>query len=187
MREHQWETALKLVCSSCTCARHNLTQLKILLRLHWTRSIFGEIFPVIDLACPRCKTQPADHIHMFWSCPPFTTFWADIFQAYSIIFNVNFLQTENVPYSVLLMKHTLSGKAHVVIAFTSPLAGRLILLLWKGQTPPRFSRWISDITSFLKPEKIRHTLKGSIQDFERTWSPFLTYYESLQIPLKQTH
>ena len=32
---------------------------------------------------------------------------------------------------------------------------------------------------------IRYTLKGSIQSFERTWTPFLSYYDSIQTPLQE--
>ena len=186
MREDQWEAALDLVHTSSPCARHSLIQLKILLRVHWTRAKLATIFPDVDPSCPRCKNQPADHIHMFWSCPFLRTFWADIFHAYSTMFGVV------IPPNPLCAifgftdeTRSLKGRAHVVIAFTSLLARRLILLLWKEQTPPTFSRWIRDTMSLLKLEKIRYTLKGSIQSFERTWTPFLSYYESIQSPLQE--
>ena len=186
MREDQWEAALDLVHTSSPCARHSLIQLKILLRVHWTRAKLAKIFPDVDPSCPRCKSQPADHIHMFWSCPFLRTFWADIFHAYSTMFGVV------IPPNPLCAifgftdeTRSLKGRAHVVIAFTSLLARRLILLLWKEQTPPTFSRWIRDTMSLLKLEKIRYTLKGSIQSFERTWTPFLSYYESIQSPLQE--
>ncbi|KAF3844323.1 hypothetical protein F7725_007486 [Dissostichus mawsoni] len=62
---------------------------------------------------------------------------------------------------------------------------RLILLSWKDQAPPNFTRWIRDTMHFLKLEKIRYTLKGSVQKFTKIWTPFLNYYDSLQIPLNK--
>ncbi len=86
MADDQWEAVLKLIHSSSPCARHSLIQLKIALRAHLTKAKLAKNFPSMDPACPRCKGQPADYIHMFWSCPRLNTFWANIFNAYSIMF-----------------------------------------------------------------------------------------------------
>lgn len=181
LREDQWEAALDLVHTSSPCARHSLIQLKVLIRVHWTQN-----FPDVDPSCARCKSQSADHIHMFWSCPHLKTYWADIFQACSVMCCVNIPPNSICAISAFTEETcSLKGKFHVVIAFTSWLARLLIILIWKEQTPPTFSRWIRDTMSFLKLEKIRYTLKGSIQSSERTWTPFLTYYESIQRPLQQ--
>lgn len=187
MRDDQWEAALRLVHTSSPCARHSLMQLKVILRIHWTAAKLAKVFPNVDPSCPRCKSQTADLLHMFWSCPHLRTYWADIFRAYSTMCSAS------IPPNPLCAifgfteeTRSLKGKFHVVIAFTSLLARRLILLMWKDKKPPTFNRWIRDTMSFLKLEKIRYTLKGSIQSFERTWTPFLTYYRSLQSPLQQT-
>lgn len=81
--------------------------------------------------------------------------------------------------------HSLKDKAPTIIAFTSLIARRLILLSWKEKTPPNFTRWIRDVMHFLQFEKIRYTLKGSLQNFKKIWTPFLEYYESLQEPLNK--
>ena len=111
-------------------------------------------------------------------------FAANIFKAYSKMF-----QKDVTPNPICALFgctpeiHGLKGKAGVVIAFTSLIARRLILLSWKKDTPPTSPRWIRDIMHFLTLEKIRSTLKGSLQKFERAWTPFLEYYKSLQILL----
>lgn len=74
-------------------------------------------------------------------------------------------------------------KASVVIAFTTLLARRLILLRWKQRAPPSFSHWIKDLMYFLKLEKTKYTLKGSSQTFTKIWRPFLDFFDSLQEPL----
>ena len=180
----QWAAVLDLIHSSSTCARHGLIQLKIVLRVHFTNAKLARIYPTVDPSCPRCKAQPADHIHMFWSCPRLTKFWSDIFNAYSIMFRK--VVSPN-PICALFgftpETRSIRGKAFVVIAFTSLLARRLILLSWKQATPPSFTRWIKETMYFLKLEKIKFTLRGSVQKFEEIWTPFLDYYESLQVPL----
>lgn len=123
---------------------------------------------------------------MFWSCPSLNTFWSNIFNAYSIMFK-NII-TPN-PLCALFRCtpeiHGLKDKAEAVIALTSLIARRLILLSWKKNSPPNFPRWIRDTMFFLTLEKIRYTLKGSLQKFESTWTPFLEYYKNLQIPLNE--
>lgn len=186
LTELQWNAVLDLIHKSSPCARHSLIQLKIVLRVHLTGARLAKIFPNIDPSCPRCKGQPADYMHMFWSCPNLGTFWVNIFDAYSRIF-----QTDIAPNPICALfgftpeTNLIKGKAYVIIAFTSLIARRLILLSWKDQAPPNFARWIRDTMQFLKLEKIRYTLKGSLQNFRKIWTPFLEYYDSLQVPLNQ--
>ena len=143
-------------------------------------------FPHVDPSCPHCKAQPADLIHMFWSCSNLKSFWTSIFNAYSQMLQVNLPPDplcDLFGYSQKI--HHCPKKAHILIAFTSLIARRLILLLWKSQTPPTFNRWIKDIMHFLKLEKINFTLKGSLQDFRTVWTPFLKYYDSLKTSLEK--
>lgn len=110
---------------------------------------------------------------MFWSCPHLRTFWADVFQAYSAIFDVNIPPNPVCGiFSFTDETCSLKGKARVVIAFTSLLARCLILLLWKEQTPTRFSRWISDIMSFLKLEKNQTHAERLHSEFWENLDPF---------------
>ncbi|KAJ8012533.1 hypothetical protein DPEC_G00043810 [Dallia pectoralis] len=165
LTDDQWRAALALIHTSSPCARHSVMQLKVVLRVHLTKSRLVKIFPEVDPTCPRCKGQPADHLHMFWSCPKLATFWASIFGAYSEMLRKNITPD---PLSALFGTALENSP---LIAFTSLLVRRLILLSWKDQTPPSFTRWIRDVMHFLKLEKIRYTLIGSMQTF-RTGPPF---------------
>ncbi|KAF3845137.1 hypothetical protein F7725_008300 [Dissostichus mawsoni] len=78
---------------------------------------------------------------------------------------------------------SLPNSAQVVIAFSTLLARRLILLKWKQHSPPSFSQWVKDVMYFLQLEKIKFLLRGSSNTFIRTWKPFLDFYDSLQDPL----
>lgn len=137
---------------------------------------------ITDPSCPRCKGQPADHIHMFWSCPALSIFWPNIFDAFTKIFGKKVCPS---PISAIfgISPLTLPSNAHNVIAFTTLIARRSILLNWKRQSPPSFKRWIRETMYFLKLEKIRFTLKRTTQQFLETWNPFLNYFEELQISL----
>ena len=103
--------------------------------------------------------QQTIYIHMFWSCPKHYTLWASIFGAYS-----EMLQRVITPNSVCAL-FGLTPENRFLIAFSSLIARRLcltlILLSWKNQAPPNFTRWIRDVMHFLKLEKIQYTLKGA--------------------------
>ena len=166
------------------CARHGLIQLKVVLRAHLTKARLAKIFPDTDPSCPRCNGQPADYMHMFWSCPKLSQFWHRIFCAYSEMFNRNIDPNPKCAlFGFTPETRSIAGKAHEIIAFTSLVARRLILLAWKDKAPPSFTRWIRDTMQLLKLEKIRYTLRGSLQNFWRIWTPFVSYYENLQTPL----
>lgn len=183
LTDDNWKAVLDSIYTSSPCARHNVIQLKIVLRVHLTKTKLVKIFPNVDPSCPRCKGQPADCIHMFWSCPRLNTFWANIFGAYNIMLQKNI--TPNPVSALFGFIPEIHPKKCPLIAFTSLIARRLILLSWKEQAPPSFTRWIRDVMHFLKLEKTRYTLRGSIQTFRKVWSPFLEFYESLQTPLNK--
>lgn len=186
LRDDQWDSILDLIHTSSLSAKHSLIQLKVVHRVHFTRARLAKIYPNLDPLCPRCRGQPADLMHMFWLCPSLFTFWRTIFKAYSHMFGT---RLDPDPVSALFgltSKESLAvlpTKAHVVIAFTSLLARRLILFKWKQNTPPSFSHWVKDVMYFLHLEKIKYTLKGTSQSFLKIWRPFLDYYDSLQGPL----
>ena len=66
-----------------------------------------------------------------------------------------------------------------VIAFTSLIARRKILLLWKSPQPPTFKSWLHDILFLLKLEKVKFSLKGRPENFYSHWKPLLEYVNIL--------
>ena len=68
-----------------------------------------------------------------------------------------------------------------IMSFTSLLARRLILIKWNYESPPTHNRWIKDALHYIKLEKMRFSLKGSLSSFKKTWTPFLDYVKTLTI------
>ena len=64
------------------------------------------------------------------------------------------------------------------IAFLTLLARRLVLIKWKDCKPPTFTHWVKDALYFLKLEKIRHSLKGSANNYNKIGGPFLDYVKT---------
>lgn len=172
--EEQWEKILSRVHSSSFCARQGLMQCKILHRSHWTKVRLSKIYPEVDPMCDRCHQAPASTAHMFWSCPSLHKYWSLIFKTLSEVLGI-YVQ----PLPVTALFGTLSLSLDMpkyktdFVAFVTLLARRLILINWKSPTPPTHSSWINDIFHFIKLEKIRHTIKGSSDNFYKIWGPFL--------------
>ena len=59
-------------------------------RAHLSNARLARIYPSIEPLCPRCRGQPADLIHMFWLCPNLSSFWVNIFNAFSEMFGTRF-------------------------------------------------------------------------------------------------
>ena len=177
--EDYWQRVLRLIHSSSICARHGLLQCKIVHRVHYTNMRLSRIYPNVSDSCNRCHQSPADHSHMFWSCPRLTTFWSEIFTSLNRAYNTVISPD---PLSALFgspLQPLASKTMQTVLAFTTLLARRLILFNWKLPQPPTHNRWVKEVLLCIKLEKLRFSLKGSLERFETTWSPLLNYIESL--------
>ena len=149
-------------------------------RVHLTKAKLARIYPNTDPTCDRCKHAPATLIHMFWTCSTLRTFWLAIFKSLSEVFSMVI-----DPHPLIALFGVRPGDCiwplnmHNVVAFTTLLARRQILLNWKSAKPPSHTRWIRDIMFHLKLEKIKFTLKGNKDKFNKVWMPFLTYFDNI--------
>lgn len=61
-----------------------------------------------------------------------------------------------------------------MIAFSTLLARRLILIKWKDKFPPAFNHWVKDLMNHLVLEKIRYSVQGCASKFDIIWQPVIT-------------
>lgn len=175
-----WDGAIDRINTSTSCARLGLIQFKIFHRLHFCKSKLAAIYPDVEDKCDRCALSPANLTHMFWSCPRLEFFWTTIFEMLSEAFSVRLEPSPQIAiFGVPQNFRLLTTKDSNIVAFTTLLARRRILLGWKSPTPPSIAMWLTDIMHFLKLEKIKFTLRGSTKKFLLYWQPFITYFESL--------
>lgn len=177
INEEQWTDVLRKIHSSSMCARHSLIQFKVVHRTHLHKSKLARIYAHIDPTCDRCKLSEADLVHMFWLCPKIQQYWEGICDALSNVLGVGI----NLNPVLLLFGVTPGGLGlpaggKKLIAFSTLLARRLILLKWKDAAPPTVSHWIKDVLFHLKLEKIRYVMRGSEKKFHQIWTPFLTFF-----------
>uniref|UniRef100_A0A3P9H232 Reverse transcriptase domain-containing protein n=1 Tax=Oryzias latipes TaxID=8090 RepID=A0A3P9H232_ORYLA len=175
-----WSEALDNIHSSSICLRHQVIQFKIVHRLHWSKAKLSKFVHNIDPTCDRCSCSVANLSHMFWSCSKLDHFWESIFTFFSDV-----LRTPLQPsvFSVLfgVLPVNLDHRAQTIISFGTLIARRLILLKWKEKYPPTFNMWLKDLLHFLVLEKIRSSMKGSVQRFYLTWNPILEHLKDLDV------
>lgn len=95
---------------------------------------------------------------MFFSCPALTNFWQIYFNTMSKVLWRTSHTSPHIGIFGLPEDYTLySTKELGVIAFTSLLAKRHLLLNLKSTTAPSSTQWIKETMSFLEVEKIRYT------------------------------
>ncbi|XDV36150.1 hypothetical protein PO909_005994 [Leuciscus waleckii] len=183
LSEDFWEKALRAVNSSSSCARFSLIQFKVVHRIHFSKARLAKIYPGgQDEGCNRCSQTPCDLTHMFWSCPKLLNFWQLYFDAISKILSLRICPSPHIaifgrPPDGLKLTTIQTN----VIAFTSLIARRKILTLWKSPLPPSFKAWLCDALFFLKLEKIKFTLRGSTDTFYSHWKPLINYVNQLSV------
>ena len=168
---------------SLICAGHSFMQCQILHRAHYTKARLAKMFDTVSPLCDRCQQATANYSHMFWSCSSLTRFWSEIFSTLSKVTGRGVTPNAlTALFGVWSFPPTLSPAKKDLIAFTTLLARRLILLKWKSSVPPTYTNWVKEVLYFLKLEKIRLTLIGKDVLFEKTWNPFLSYVNSTRCP-----
>lgn len=182
LEEDVWESALLRVNDSTSCAKLSIIQFKILHRIHYSKVRLARMFPNIDASCDRCRNTPADLTHMFWSCPTLATYWSTIFKTLSEALNIDLQPSATMAiFGITEKRHTTLRKSYKnIIAFTTLLARRRLLLHWKSKNPPKVSMWLRDLTQFIHLEKIKYTLRESRDKFFSVWDPVLTYLNNLK-------
>lgn len=76
-----------------------------------------------------------------------------------------------------------STKEKDIIAFTTLLAHRRILLAWETPTPPSRSAWLKVMMFCLSLEKTKYALKGCNNHFTKKWQPLISYFNNLSVLL----
>ena len=118
---------------------------------------------------------------MFWSCPSLCNYWSVVFRTISLALNLNLQPNAYSVIFVTVPSEIQTIKKHIdIIAFTTLLAHRRILMHWKSSTPPITSLWMSDLILYLKLERMKYTLKGSKDCFYSPWNPVMSYLGTLK-------
>ena len=130
----------------------------------------------------RCSLSPADLTHTFWLCPCLNKYLSSVFQTLSEGIKILIKPCPLIAiFGISSESLTFTRNQSDIIAFTSLLACRRILLVWTSCAPPAVATWLRDVLFFRKLEKVKFTVKGSVQKFYLKWQPFVTNFENLKV------
>ena len=157
-----------------------LIQFKVIFRVHFSKARLSQIYPSVIDSCDRCHSSSCNLTHMFYSCPLLSHFWQNYFDTMSKILLRTIIVSPHIAIFGIPVDYNRYTSKHLdILAFTSLLARRQLLLNWKSTKAPSSSRWLSDVMSFLKLEKIKYSLRGNTDKFYNKWQSFLTFFNSL--------
>ncbi len=176
--ETDWDKCLLSVYSCSINSRHQLIQYKVLHRLHYSKTKLSKFYPSVSPMCDKCKVAEGTLAHLFWVCVQIQSFWIEIFQFFAKVYNCVLLPDPMIAilgWSDLL--ESLSLKVRLPIQYGMIVAKKGILLLWKKNVRPLFSDWLT-----LHLERIRYTISGNSEKFDKMWEPVFFSVE-LQGPM----
>ncbi len=153
--------------SSSVCSRHALLQFKVVHRIHISKTKLARMYPDVDTTCDKCKGAPASLYHMYWTCPSLDNFWISVFHAISEILHHRIEPNPLTAIFGIAPDLDLPKAMLNFVAFASLLARRTISLKWKDPAPPSHSHWLRDMMPCMNLEKIRYTIWGSENKFDR--------------------
>ena len=177
LTDDYWEEVLKLVHSSSICARHAVIQAKVVFRSHFTRHKLSRIYSDVPDTCLRCGLSPANHLHTFVTCPRLHSFWSGIIANINTAYHCDVILDPCLAIFGVSPQPVSPHSLGRVLAFTTLLARRLILMRWKDPLPPPLKCLFSELLLDIRLEKLRFTLRGSSSAFESTWGPMLRHLE----------
>lgn len=182
LTEELWEDAVNRIRTSSSCARLSLIQFKVLHRVHFSKSRLSEIYPEVEDRCDKCKSSPCHLSHMFFFCPDLYNFWSSYFAIISKVLKVNLVPTPLIAiFGISDSSVVLNLVQRDILAFSSLIARRTLLLHWKSDKYPSISLWLKDMMFFLKLEKIKYTIRGCTEKFYQKWQYFISYFTVLKV------
>lgn len=128
-------------------------------------------------------TDALDHLpitHTFFSCPRLGSFWSSFYDTLSKALNKPVVPSPLTSIFGVPEEFTcFTTKESNIIVFASLVARRHILLHWKDQKPPSPNSWLKDLMSFLYLQKIKYSIRGCSDNFNKTWDPILSFVNSI--------
>ena len=171
--EDQWEGALQAVqgCSLNTAQR--LSQLFILMRVHYTPARLFRMGLGEDDICPRCARDRGDLIHLMWRCPKLHLYWSGVLDTLTTVFSATISRDPKVCVLGVLDDIQLEDNPRQAIGRALFQARKLILHHWKASEPPKISEWITQMGAMLRMEKYIYQHRGRRGKFDLLWAPWL--------------
>lgn len=179
--EEDWSRLLNSSQTVLVSTKHRQIQFNIFQRTYYTPYRLSKLSANISDQCQRCETSVGDLLHMLWSCVQLQSFWNEVIALTSEVCGLCLDSDPRIWIlgDVASLKVLPCRKYFVLLAATA--AKKCILINWKSKEPPNQKHWINELLSYCTPEKILHSVRGKLRDFDQTWTPFLNILSRLDL------
>ncbi len=135
LSDETWDRCLTAVRSCSVNSRHQLIQVKVTHRLHYTNTKLHNIFSSVSPFCDKCKVTEDATAHAFWYCPSLSGLWSSMFDWDSKAYN---RAGRGTCHFRLFTTHFYPSKSFI----TGPQSGYdRGQKNWKSSSPPSFTLW----------------------------------------------
>lgn len=171
--KEQWEGVLHTIqqCSLNTAQR--LSQLFIVMRVHFTPARLYRMGQREDADCPHCTRNRGYLIHLLWRSPKRHLYWR------GVLVTINWAFQFDVPLDPkqcilgILEDHITEENPKQAITRALFQTRKLIFRHWKATEPPTLNEWVTQMGVTLRLEKYIFQLRGHPGKFNLVWSPWL--------------
>lgn len=139
----QWEEAFQSANMCSLNVSQKVSQLYILLRVHYTPVKLHKMGRLQNPLCSRCRRTVGDLIYNLWRCPKVHHYWSLVLSTLNSVFQVN-VPLNPIHCLLETLEEVIPNEA-TTVAFSRALfqARKVILLVWKSLTPLSVKTWVT--------------------------------------------
>ena len=171
--DEQWEEVLQAVQLCSMNVAQRLSQLYIVLRVHYTPARLYKMGIRPDSNCTRCTRDHGDLIHLLWRCPKLHLFWSGVVTLLNRVYLTNIPVDPKPCLLGIIDDMSLDDNSRQAILRALFQARRLILRHWKAVDPPTLKEWITQMGDTIRMERYVYQHRGCSRKFEQVWAPWL--------------
>lgn len=146
--EDQWEEVLHTVQQCSINTAQHLSQLFIVLRVHFTPARLYKMGIREDSDCPQCSKD-----HELRRCPKLHLYWKGVVATINRVFQINIPLDPKLCILCILDDLPVEDDPKQAITRALFQARKLILRGWKVTEPPTLKEWVTQMGATLRLEK----------------------------------
>lgn len=171
--EDQWDEALAAVPLCSLNVAQRLSQLYVLLRVHYTPARLVRMGVREDPSCSRCMRDHGDLIHMLWRSPKLHIYWREVVKILNRVFQIQLVEHPKLCGLGIIDEIPAEESSRLAITRALFQARLLILGHWKSTNLPTVKEWLAQMGNTIRLEKYIYQHRGSAKKFEKIWVPWL--------------
>lgn len=122
-----------------------------------------------------CRSQEANHFHLFWACPKIITFWRMVYSELRTVFGSNITFTWEELLFGYIRSANVNVKRKCLFGMLSMAARKAITKKWLKPDIPSIEEWYDIVYEVYVMERITFSMRLQQTKFEDIWKPWKVY------------